>query len=71
MNLVEAMIKKLDAIEKETDGQQVELRARLFAIEESLPPVQVMFLYQVINWIGDVADLSQRVGSRLEYLLAR
>ena len=71
VNLVEAMIKKLDAIEKETDNQQVELRARLFAIEESLPPVQVMFLYQVINWIGDVADLSQRVGSRLEYLLAR
>jgi len=40
-------------------------------MESSLPPVDVMFLYEVIDDIGEIADLSQRVGSRLEYLLAR
>jgi len=71
VDLVQSMIKKLDAIEKDSDILQVELRSGLFAMEESLPPIQVMFLYQIIDWIGEIADLSQRVGSRLEYLLAR
>lgn len=71
VELVESMIKKLDTLEKQTDDQQVQLRASLFALEETLNPVQVMFLYKIIDWIGDIADRAQRVGSRLEYLLAR
>jgi len=71
VELVQSMIKKLDSIENETDEIQIRLRARLFGLEDRLPAVQVMFLYQVIDWIGEIADLSQRVGSRLEYLLAR
>ena len=71
VELVQSMIKKLDSIEKETDQIQVKLRARLFELEKTLPAVEVMFLYQVIDWVGEIADLSQRVGSRLEYLLAR
>jgi len=71
VELVQSMIKQLDAIEKDTDNFQIQLRAELFAMESSLPPVDVMFLYEVIDDIGDIADLSQRVGSRLEYLLAR
>lgn len=70
VSLVQAMIKELDAIEKDTDEKQVVLRANLFKIEDSLPPVRVVFLYKIIEWIGEIADLSQRVGSRLEYLLA-
>jgi len=69
--LVASMIKRLDEIEKQNDEQQVKLRASLFAIEENLNPVKVVFLYRIIDWVGDIADLSQRVGSRLEYLLAR
>ncbi|MFP5507036.1 MAG: DUF47 family protein, partial [Gammaproteobacteria bacterium] len=49
----------------------VRVRAELFKRETELPPVDVMFLYRVIDWIGDLADLSQRVGSRLELMLAR
>lgn len=71
VELVHSMVKELDAIEKDSDNLQVELRSSLFAMEDSMPPIQVMFLYQVIDWIGEIADLSQRVGSRLEYLLAR
>ncbi len=29
-----------------------------------------MFLYQAIQWIGDLADRAQRVGSRLHVLMA-
>lgn len=68
---VESMIKELDRIEKDTDRMQIEIRAQLFKMEKDLPPVDVMFLYKIIDWVGDLADQSQRVGSRLHLLLAR
>jgi predicted phosphate transport protein (TIGR00153 family) len=71
VQLVESMIKQLDAIESDTDKIQVKVRAELFKKEKDLPPVDVMFMYRVIDWIGDLGDLSQRVGSRLELMLAR
>jgi len=71
VTVVQAMIKKLDTIESHTDKLQVGIRSKLFKQEDNLPPVNVMFLYRVIDWIGDLADLSQRVGSRLELILAR
>lgn len=71
VELVKSMIKKLDDIEAETDKLQIKIRATLFKIEKDLPPVDVMFLYRIIEWIGDLADQSQRVGSRLHIMLAR
>lgn len=70
VEMVAGMIEELDRIEKDTDRMQVEIRARIFEIEKNLPPVDVMFLYRIIDWIGDLGDLSQRVGSRLQLLLA-
>ncbi len=69
--LVESMIDQLDAIEDDTDRLQIEVRARLFAQEKSLPPVDVVFMYQAIEWIGEIGDFAQRVGSRLLRMLAR
>lgn len=71
MDLVESMITTLDSIEGDTDKIQVKIRSTVFAKEKDMNPVEVMFLYQVIDWVGDVADLAQRVGSRLELMLAR
>lgn len=71
VKLVQEMIKKLDEIESDTDKIQVKIRTELFKVEKDLPPVDVMFMYKVLDWIGDLGDLSQRVGSRLELLLAR
>lgn len=71
MELVESMITTLDSIEGDTDKIQVTIRSAVFAKEKEMNPVEVMFLYQVIDWVGDVADLAQRVGSRLELMLAR
>ena len=71
VTLVERMIEELDAIEHDTDNMQIKLRSELYKLEKDLPPVDVMFLYQIIEWIGDVADRAQRVGNRLELLMAR
>ena len=71
VNRVEEMINELDRLEKDTDNLQVSVRAQLFAMETDLPPVNVMFLYRLIDWVGETGDLAQRVGSRLQVLLAR
>ena len=69
--LVESMVEELEQIERDTDLMQIEVRRALFKLEKDLPAVDVMFLYQIIEWIGDVADRAARVGNRLEQLLAR
>jgi predicted phosphate transport protein (TIGR00153 family) len=62
---------KLDVIEQHTDDLQVQLRSELFKLESELQPVDVMFLYKVIENTGTIADRAQRVGSRLQLMLAR
>ena len=69
--LVESMVMELEQIERDTDKIQIDVRRALFKLEKDLPPVDVMFLYKIIEWIGDVADRAERVGNRLEQLLAR
>jgi len=71
LDIVENMIQELDALERETDQLEVSMRASLFQLEAELPPVDVMFLYRVIDWIGDLANRAQDVGGRLQLLLAR
>jgi len=71
VELVSKLIKTLNNIENDTDVIQVEIRRMLYAIERDLPPIDVMFTYQIIQWIGDIADLAQRVGSRLQLMLAK
>ena len=69
-SLVEGLIEELDKIETETDNLQAGLRGSLFEIEETLDPVSVIFLYQVIELTGEIADMAERVGRRLELLLS-
>lgn len=71
VDLVAKMINELDIIEEDTDDLQIQVRRQLFAMESELNPVDVMFLYKIIEWVGDLADLAERVGSRLELMLAR
>ncbi|MDU0354287.1 TIGR00153 family protein [Paraglaciecola aquimarina] len=70
VRVVEDMIERLDAIEDDTDKLQISLRRSLLALEKDLNPVDVMFLYNIIEWVGELADISERVGSRLELMLA-
>jgi predicted phosphate transport protein (TIGR00153 family) len=70
VTMVESLIDELDRIETETDDLQADLRGSLFEIEDTLDPVTVMFLYQVIELTGEIADMAERVGRRLELLLS-
>ena len=71
VDLVEILITELDVLEHKSDLSEITLRAELYQLEESLRPVHVMFLYQVISLIGEIADVSEKIGSRLLILMAR
>ena len=71
VTFVNNMILELDKIEDDTDQLQVSIRRTLFGLESQLNPVDVMFLYKCIERISILADQAQRVGSRIELMLAK
>ena len=70
VTLVSALIEELDEMETKTDKQQTIIRSALFEIEKTLDPIDAMFLYEVIEITGEIADMAERVGRRLELLLS-
>ncbi|WGL15979.1 TIGR00153 family protein [Microbulbifer bruguierae] len=71
VDIAQRMTEELDELERKSDKLEVEVRAALFKLEKDLPPVDVIFLYRVIEWVGDLADEAHGVGNRLQLLLAR
>jgi len=68
---VEKMVDDLNEIEDDTDRMGMALTRSLFAQEDQMKAVSVMFWYQIIQWVGDLADYAEKVGDRLRLLLAR
>ncbi|MFU2078127.1 TIGR00153 family protein [Avibacterium endocarditidis] len=71
VQFVNKMIQTLDDIEDDTDKMQIKLRLILRSMEDQFNPIDAMFLYKILEWIGVLADQAQRVGSRIELMLAR
>ena len=68
---VELLVEELSSIEDETDVMGLELARALFSNEDNMKPVTVMFWYQMIQWIGDLADHAEAVGKQMRLLIAK
>ena len=68
---VNDMLKELNDVEDETDELGIALARALFEHEDEMKPVSVMMWYQLIEWIGDLADYAEKVGDRLRLLIAK
>jgi predicted phosphate transport protein (TIGR00153 family) len=68
---VQYMIEELNRQETESDRLESRVRREVFELESTIPPVTVMMWYQVIEWIGDLADHADKVGNRIRLLIAR
>jgi len=66
---VEAMIESLGRVESETDELAEKATRQLFSLESEIG-IDVVFWYQLIGWIGDLADHSEKVGNRIRLLIA-
>jgi predicted phosphate transport protein (TIGR00153 family) len=66
---VQAMITVLNELESEADDLAERAQRKLFALEGELG-VSTVFWYELINWVGRMADHAERVGNRLRLLIA-
>lgn len=71
IDLVEGLIARLEQLEHETDEQQILIRAQLHPLENQLSPVDVIFLYKIIEQIGNLADCAQTTGDQIQIIVAR
>ncbi|HKI62943.1 MAG TPA: TIGR00153 family protein [Mariprofundaceae bacterium] len=71
VDVVQEMIARLDEIESATDKLERKLRHAMFKIEKEYPPLDMMFLYRMIDRIGKLADVSHQIGSRIQLLMAK
>jgi predicted phosphate transport protein (TIGR00153 family) len=71
VKIVEEMIMTLYEIEHDSDERLAKIRHRIFEIEKDLSAIDTIFLYKLVQWIDDLADNAQTVGSRLQILIAR
>lgn len=71
IKVMQELIAGLDTVETESDERQNHLQESLFVMEHELPPIEVMFLYKLVEWVGDVADTAEHIGHRLEQLLTK
>lgn len=67
----QSLIHDVIKIETDADTIGIDIAHALFAHAKAMDPVSVVFLYQLINWIDDLADYSEKLAIRTRLLLAR
>jgi hypothetical protein len=65
------LVQDVVAIGSEADVLCGELTRMLFAQSRDMDPVSLVFLYQLLGWIGDLAIFSQKLAIRSQLLLVR
>ncbi len=68
---VSEMITNLKRSENDIDFLISDLNRALFSIEDRLNPVSVMFLYKLIELIGEISNQAENMGDRLTLFIAR
>ena len=68
---MQQLIEKLNSLENKNDHSEITLRAELFAIEKDFPPLNIVFLYDIINKIGELSDRAEQVGHRISLIASR
>jgi predicted phosphate transport protein (TIGR00153 family) len=64
------MIDQVSIAETEADDLEDALVRKMFEVEDKMKPVDVVFWYEIFEWIGDLADYSKKTGNRLRLMIA-
>ncbi len=68
---VETMLSELNRLEALSDVDVANALTALFKAEARIDPVSIMLWYELIGWLGDLADHAEKAGDRLRLMLAR
>jgi len=69
-NLIESGVDRVDLAERASDKLERTARQTLFQHEHEMDPVEVMFLYQIIDLIGEVSGRAQAVANRIRIAIS-
>jgi predicted phosphate transport protein (TIGR00153 family) len=69
-DVLEEMLFTITKMEHLADTYEVNVRNNLLQIEMSLNPIEVMFLYKLVEFTGRIADSAESIGDRISLLLA-
>ena len=58
----------VEKLERKSDELQTRLRAKLKAHEDKLSPIDVIFLYQLLSQIGEIANSAEKVAHRAQII---
>ena len=61
---IASKVTAVERIERKSDDMQSRLRAKLKDHEDKMPPIDAMFLYQLLSQIGEIADSAEKVAHR-------
>ena len=71
VQIVSELAEKIDRIESDTDDLQIELRHALYKRENEMNTIDAIFIYNILDKIGDLANQAEQVGSKLAVSIAR
>lgn len=71
IEVVEGLLRDLGEIEQRTDEQKHRISAQIMELESTMNPIEVMFLYKLLDQVASMADRAEKVGARLQLMLAR
>lgn len=71
LRMAKKLIRTLNDIEDKTDPLHTNARSLLFQCEQSMTPLNAMYFYKILNLIGELTDITQRIGSRLQLMLSK
>jgi predicted phosphate transport protein (TIGR00153 family) len=70
-NKVIQMIAGVRTSEHDLDNTLHRIKCALFTVEETLPPVSVMFWYQIIDLLGNMSNQAENMSDRLLLFLSK
>ena len=68
---VQKQIAKTIRVETDADSLGIELTHTLFSRRKDINAVSVVFMYQLVQWIDDLADFAEKLAIRSRLFLAR
>ena len=67
--LVENMVADLAKAKDDSQDLQSELRQQIFAIETTMSPIDAMFLYRIVEHMGELARQADAAGTTIQLML--
>ncbi len=71
LRLAKKLIQALHDLEGEIIDRQGAARATLIGCEQTLPALDALFFHQIIQWLAELSDTTQRIGSHLQLILSK